>query len=359
MTPNDISLLRIISQQIADTDFKTPEKLVGWMGAMQAQDYAMAKMAIGLRLPGTTSSDIEKAVDKGKIFRTHLLRPTWHFVAAEDIHWMLELTAPSILGSQKSRHKELELDAAIFKKCNSILEKILKGENHLTRDEIIAQLEKAKIKTHEQRAAHLMFVAELSGIICSGKGKGNDTTYALLSERISAKPKTLTREKALKKLALKYFTAHGPATLKDFTWWSGLSITNSRKALEMVQPELRSEKVENEIYWFSESLLKSKVKPDPVYLLPAFDEFIISYKDRTAAMIPEHHKKAVSSNGIFRPIILVNGSVTGIWKRTIKKDTVIIEPEFFKAPDKKTMNLIEEKAALIAGFLGKEIEFKV
>jgi hypothetical protein len=359
MTPNDISLLRLINQQIADTDFKTPEKLVSWMGAMQAQDYAMAKMAIGLRLPGTTSSDIEKAVDKGEILRTHMLRPTWHFVAAEDILWMIELSAPSILGSQKSRRKELELTPDVLKKSNGILEKILKGKNHLTRDEIIVHLEKAKIKTHDNRAAHLMFVAELSGIICSGKGKGNNTTYALLSERISTKPKSLPREKALEKLALKYFSSHGPATLKDFTWWSGLSTADSRKALEMVQPELHSEKVENETYWFSGSLLKSKAKPDPVYLLPAFDEFIISYKDRTAAMIPEHHKKAVSNNGIFRPIILVNGSVIGIWKRTIKKDTVIIEPEFFKAPDKKTINQIEEKAEEIAVFLGKELRLKV
>ena len=229
----DIAKIRLINQQIAGTKFKSIKDMVGWMGAMQAQDYAMAKWAVGVRLPNLTDQAVENAINNGEIIRTHLLRPTWHLVSADDIYWALELTAPRIMDSLKSRHTELGLSETILTKSNTIMEKALMGGKHLTREELMDELEKAKIPTDDNRLSHLLLWAELNGIVCSGAIKGGKQTHALLEERVS-KTKSMTKEEALANLAKKYFTSHGPAALQDFAWWSGLSVGDAKSALEMV-----------------------------------------------------------------------------------------------------------------------------
>lgn len=355
MTLKDIANIRLTSQQIAGTKFKTAKDMVGWMGAMQAQDYAMAKWAVGIRLSNSTEQVIQAAIDKGEIIRTHLLRPTWHLVSADDIYWMLELTVPQIKAALKSRHKELELSETIFTKSNKLIEKELTGGKHLTREELISKLEKTKIVTDNNRASHLLLRAELDGIVCSGATKGKTQTYALLAERVP-KTKTLTRVEALAKLAQKYFSSHCPATLQDFVWWSGLSVKDARNALEMVKSDFISETIGSETYWLTHSFSKLKKDKTSVYLLPAFDEFIISYKDRGASLALVNNKKAISDNGIFRPVVVINGQVTGLWKRTIKKSKMIVEIEFLEPHNKTSKKLIEKAAEEFGHFWDKKIE---
>jgi hypothetical protein len=357
MISADIAKIRLISQQIAATKFKSVKAIVGWMGAMQAQDYAMAKWAIGVRLPNSTDQAIETAINNGEIIRTHLLRPTWHLVSADDIYWMLELTAPQIKASLKSRHKELELSEAVFTKSNTIIEKALRSGKHLVREELLAKLGKAKIATDENRASHLLLRAELDGIVCSGATKAGKQTYTLLEERFP-KAKPLTKDEALAKLAKKYFTSHCPATSQDFVWWSGLSVGEAKHALEMVKSDFVSETIDAQTYWITNAFSIPKAGKEFVYLLPAYDEFIISYKDRSASLPLENHNKTVSNNGIFRPTIVINGQVTGMWKRTIKKDNVIVETEFFKQANKTTKSLIEKAAIRFGYFLEKKTEIK-
>lgn len=347
--------MRLISQQVALSKFNAAKELVAWMGAMQAQDYNMAKWAIGIRLPGATNETIETAIDKGDIIRTHLLRPTWHFVSADDLYWMLELTAPQIKALTKSRNKELELTDAIFKKSNKIIEKALIGNKHLTREEIMAELIKAKIQVDDNRSSHLMLQAELDGIVCSGATKGNKQTYALLHERV-AKTKSLTKDEALARLAERYFSSHCPARLTDFIWWSGLSVANARHALEMVTPKLISETINEHTYWLANSFSNSHSLEASTYLLPAYDEYLISYKDRTASLSAKHNKRSISINGIFKPVIIVNGQVIGTWKRTIIKDKVVIETEYFKRANKAAKNLVAKAAATFGNFIGKKTE---
>ena len=355
MTLSDIPNIRLHSQQIAGTKLKTPKEVVSWMGAMQAQDYQMAKWAIGARLPNSTHKEIEKAIDKGQIIRTHLMRPTWHLVSADDIYWMLELTAPYIKPAMNSNNKMFGLTEAIFSKCNKVIEKALAGGNHLTRDELMVLLNKAKISTEGLRSILIMFHAELDGVVCNGARKGKNQTYALLSERVP-KVKKLPTEEALAKLAEKYFSSHCPATLKDFIWWSGLPVKDARNALEMVKSNFISETIDSEAYWLTNSFSLPKKDKPSVYLLPAFDEFLISYKDRRASFPSGNHKKAFTSNGIFRPVIVINGHVTGIWKRTLKKDKVIIETDLFQPHNKLAKDLIEEKAKEFGKFLDKKVE---
>lgn len=357
MTLADISNARISSQHLTSTKFKTVKELVAWMGAMQAQDYSMVKWAIGSRLPGTAEKIIDEAIKKGEIIRAHLMRPTWHIVSADDIYWMLELTAPQIRSTTRSRHKDLELTQSILNKTNRIIEKALEGGNQLTRNELNSLFEKDKITLDNNRSAHIMLSAELDGIVCSGATKDNKPSYALLSERVK-RTKNYTREEALGKLALNYFSSHGPATLQDFIWWSGLPVKEARKALEMVKSEYISERFENETYWLNNSFSMSDIKKKHVFLLPAYDEFIISYKNRTASLPFQDQRKAVSNNGIFRPIIVVDGQVIGIWKRSVKNEKVLIETSFFQANKKSTEQLIEEQANKYEFFLGKKAKIK-
>ncbi len=327
------------------------------MGALQAQDYPMCKWAVGIRLPAATEKTVEAAIHKGEIIRTHLLRPTWHLVAAEDLHWMLALSAPKLKASLKGRHKELELTDAVLKKSNSIIEKALTKNGHLTREELVAELKKARIAVDNNRSSHLLFWAEMEALICSGSLKDNQPTYALLNEWVPKKI-SLTKEEATAQLTLRYFTSHGPATLPDFVWWSGLNITDARRGLESIKDQLQEETIAGQSYWMSPALVIPPGKPSSVYFLPAFDEYIISYKDRSAILADNYKKNAIWVNGLFRPVIVVNGQAAGIWKRSIQKGKTIVETEFFRPPAKKMTALIKKAAAAYGHFLDQPMELK-
>lgn len=357
MNPSDISALRLHNQQILSTNFKTTKELVGWIGAMQAQDYNQAKWAIGVRLPHLTEAQIESEFNSGEIIRTHLMRPTWHFVSANDIYWLLELTAKQIKSAMKSRNRDLGLTEAVFKKSQEILLKALEGNHSKTREELSKLLIQAGISTDKNRLSHILMEAEIDRIVCSGGIREKKQTYALLAERVPEK-KTFSKEEALALLAKKYFTSHGPATLPDFIWWSGLPVADARKALEMNKSSLISEMIGADTYWFSDSINLPTSPPDSVFLLPAFDEYLISYKNRSAAITADHHTKAISNNGIFWPVIVVNGQISGLWKRTIKKDTVIIELDHFRPHNKKEIGLIEKAVESFGHFSGMKTEVK-
>jgi hypothetical protein len=359
MTFNEISEIRLLNQQVINSRFNSPQELVSYMGAMQAQDYNMSQWAVGVRLQDLTVKQVEEAMNKGEIIRTHVLRPTWHLVSSTDIYWMLELTASRIKATAKSRWKELGLDEVTFKKSNAVIEKALRDGKHLNRDEIRIELERT-IPIFDQRLSHLMFRAELDGLVCSGSINEKKQTYALLEERVP-NSKIINREDALVELAKKYFRSHGPATLQDFVWWSGLSVTNAKKGMEMIRGEFIAEKIDEQVYWFPDSSHGTVNGGNPeevVQLLPAYDEFIISYKDRSASIPFTEQKKTISNNGLFRPVIVLNGQVAGTWKRTVKKDKVIIETDFFKTPHYSTKHLVEKAAIRFGDFFNVKTEVK-
>lgn len=336
------------------------------MGAMQAQDYPMAKWAVGIRLPDSTDELIETAVSNGEILRTHLLRPTWHFVSSDDIYWLLELTAPQIIASMKFREKWLGLTKAVIAKSNRVIEKALSPDRQLTREELIMVLNKEKIKTDGYRSGHLLMRAELDGLICSGKSKGKKQTYGLLEKRVPKKSriagsrnitdnigagKTLSREESLKELARRYFSSRAPATLQDFARWSGLSMTDSRNALEMISSKFVPEVIDGITYWSPDSLPAPGVRTG-TFMLPAFDEFLAAYKDRSASLDRKIGKKLISENGLFRPTIIIDGQATGLWKRTIEKERLIVEAKLFRVHTKKENIEIHRAAERFGKFLG-------
>lgn len=308
--------------------------MVDWLGAVQAQDYAMAKWAVGIRLPGATDQELEDSINRVEIVRTHVMRPTWHFVTAANVRWMLELTAPHIKWGIKTYQTKLGLDEKLFKRTNAIIETLLRDKNYMTRSEIVDEFKKKKIKANNLQATHIMFDAELNGIVCNGPMRGKQFTYALIDELIPP-TKALSREEALAKLALKYFTSHGPATVQDFAWWSGLPAVDARKGLELTKKLLTNVIVDDKTYWFRETGLNSNpVEQRSVQFLPAYDEFMIGYTDRGASLEPKYSKLTLVGNGIFRPVIVRDGKIVGIWLRTIKKDHAAVSTKFFQAKEK-------------------------
>ena len=357
MTLEEISKIRLNSQKISASEFKTAGELTSWMGAMQAQDYSMAKWAIGLRLKDSTDKNIEESFNKGEIIRTHLMRPTWHFISAEDIYWMLDLTALQIKASMKSRDKALELSDAVYKKSNSIIEKSLSAEVALTREELEIEFNRAGINTGNNRLSHIFLRAELDGIMCSGPVKGNKHTFSLLQKRVPLK-KLFTREESLVKLAERYFRSHCPATIQDFAWWSGLSQKETLHAMESVKHLFISEKIDSGKYYFPASFAGVGSEKTSVHLLPAYDEFLISYRNRIASLPLGDTSKTVSANGIFYPLIVVNGQVTGLWKRSTKGNKVTLELILYSKHNRNIRELIGREANALGRFLNKETEVR-
>ncbi len=358
MTLQEIRTLRLRNQQLEGSQFKSPKELVSWMGAMQAQDFAMANWAVGTRLPQANVKTIEEAYNKGEIIRTHLMRPTWHFVSQDDLHWMLELTSPQVRRVMKTNDRRFELDDKVYAQCNGMLGRVLADGQSLTREELTLEFGKIHIRTDENRLSHILVRAECDGIVCSGPMKGNKLSYSLLTERVP-KGRQYSHEEALASLASRYFNSHCPASLRDFVWWSGLSVTNARKGLEAIKSGLISETFDTETYLMTNSFSVSFSSKPSVHLLPAYDEFLISYADRTAALEAVHQKKTISENGIFRPIVVVNGQVVGLWKRTTKKHTVFIEVSHFTPFDKESVLAIEQETCRYGAFLNKKTELLI
>lgn len=357
MSTAHIPTLRLFNQKISTNHFDTPQALITHLGAVQAQDYPMSKWAFGARLPNATDAGVEAALDAGELVRTHVLRPTWHIVSGQDVRWMLALTGKHIKATAASRDRELGIDAALYLRTNDLIAKALEGGKNLTREEVMQELEKGGVATNSSRAVHFMMNAELDGIVCNGVMRGKKQTYALLDEKV--KPGlVLSREEALANLAGRYFTSHAPATLHDFQWWSGLPMSDVRSGLESIKSSLESFESGGKTYFMGERSPPASPSESSVFFLPAFDEYTVSYKDRSTVSDPQWHKNAITSNGIFKPIIVRDGLVIGIWKRTVQKNKVVVEVEFFDSKDVLEQGVMEKAVAGFGRFLGLEVVVK-
>jgi len=351
MTASNILQYRLFNQQITQQSFQKPGELVEWFGAMQAQDYLGAKWAIALRLKGITDTDIEQAVADKKIIRTWPMRRTLHFVSPQDIRWMLKLLTPRIISRSKTLYKQLELDEKLFSKCRKLFVKALEGKKQLPRNEMYDILEKAQISTKAMRGLHILCHLSQEGLICFATRKGKQPTFALLDEWIFP-VKPLTNDEALATLTKKYFSSHGPATINDFAWWSGLTIAEVKKGIEIVKNDLQNEKVSAQQYWMTNDISFEKIKTQSVFLLPSFDEYLVAYKDRSLALDSGYTKNVLTPNGIFNPVIIINNKVHGTWKRSFEIDKVRIETNLFNDLSKARKDAITKVAKQYGKFLG-------
>ena len=349
MTLSDIAKYRMINQQLTDPKIQSPVQLVEWFAAVQGQEYAQTKWGLGLRLPYLTDIDIEKELNEGKILRTHLLRPTWHFVSAADIYWLLNLTAPRVHQSNAYMYRQLELDDKVFNQCNKVLIKSLRGGVHRTRDEINGEFEKKKIIATGHRLSYIMMNAELEEIICSGARQGNQFTYALLEERVTHQ-KLLNHEEALAELTGRYFRSRGPATIRDFATWSGLKVSDCKKGIQMMAHLLQKDVVEGQEYFSVPPTTPSSKMLDTIYLLPVYDEFIMGYKDRSAFFI-------ANETVAFRYdcMMVCNGQIIGTWKRTLSKNAINFQYDCFKRISRRQMEALDEAIQRLSDFMKMKV----
>lgn len=333
-------------------ELKAPGQIVSWLGAMQAQDYAGAKWSIGLRLPDATDADIEQAIAARTIVRTWPMRGTLHFVAAADVRWLLKLLTPRIIAQTTGRSRQLELDEAIFTRSRELFAGALQGGKQLTRAEMQQLLEEVGISTAGQRGYHILVRCSQDGLICFGVPQGKQQTFTLLDEWI-APAKDLARDEALAELARRYFIGHGPATIYDLAWWSGLTLTDARIGLEQVKTQLRQETVNGQTYWMCPDTPSVVEESLTAYLLPGFDEYLLGYTDRSTVLEPGYTSRIVpGNNGMFMPTVIINGRVAGIWKRTIKKDRVAITLSPFASFSQDESHAINLAAKGYARFMG-------
>lgn len=308
--------IRLQNQQLLNPLFCQPKELVSWLGAMQAQNYSMVKWAVGMRLKSATIQTVEEALRKGEILRTHVMRPTWHLVAAEDIRWMLKLSARRIKSANDSFAKgyNLEITDELYAKSYNLLEKILCGNKSLTKQEIAEHFccSGILVEADNHRMTRFMVRAEQEGIVCSGEDKGGKYTYALLEERVPPVPE-ITKDEALARLARSYFRSHAPAVLQDFIWWSGLPVSEAKQAIYLIESELTAEQWNGQTWYVHEACRTRGKVSGRLHLLPSYDEYLLGYKDRTDVLPKEHYPKAFTNNGLFYPVILHEGQVIGNW----------------------------------------------
>jgi hypothetical protein len=351
-TPTELLSERLRNQHLTGSKHRNCAKVVASLGAMQAQDFSAAKWAIGLRAPGCQDADVDQAFNDGLILRTHLLRPTWHFVAPEDIRWMLALSAPRIHATNAYYYKQAGLDAKTFAKSCAMIHRVLEGRNAMTRTEIATHLTRAKIPAGGLKLAYVMMHAELEGVICSGPRRDKQFTYMLLEER-APKAKPRDRDESFGELAKRYFSSHGPATVRDFSWWSGLTIKEAQQAIDAVRPLLESVSIGDAVYWGGDSGQSAPLKGSGAMLLPNYDEYLIAYKDRAPVIDAARTANIVArANGAFANHVVIDGRLAGSWTRTIKTNSVLIEVAPYKKLTPVQIRAIVAAADCYGEYLG-------
>jgi hypothetical protein len=354
MRPVDIARRRIRNSRLSGDGFGTPEEAVGWHLAMQAQEYGPAKWSIGQRSRGLVDSDVDRALADGSIVRTHVLRPTWHFVAREDLRWLLSLSGPRVQQGNAGRYRQLGLDARARGRAEAVIVAALEGGSRLTRNELAIVLDDAGIDRQGQRLPYLLMHCELEAVICSGGPSGKQQTYALVDDRVP-KQRLLDRDDAVAELVRRYLVSHGPATVKDLSWWSGLTMGDVRKAMELLGSEVRVDEVGGFALWSDAS---DDGRPPAVrgaQLLQVYDELVVGYSESRFVGDPASVKAKTAWSGgagtLPTGVFLLNGRVGGHWRRTIERKRVAIDLHLYEVPRRGDARALRAAAEELGFFL--------
>jgi Winged helix DNA-binding domain len=350
MTHDELLRQRLYNQRLTGIPVKKPEDVVKWLGAVQSQEYPSAKWAIAERTSGVTDATMDAVFAAGKILRTHVMRPTWHFVLPEDIRWMLELTAPRVNTVCRSYYRKMKLDDAVFVKSHGVMARALRGGKTLTRPELADALREAGVTSPRDDRMRLTFIvmrAELDAVICSGPRIEKQFTYALVDERA---PRTtrLDREAARAELARRYFTSHGPATLRDFMWWSGLTAVDARAGLDAVRPALVTTEIDGKTYWRPKREPGTAARKERAFLLTTYDECFVAYRDRASA----DATRAQQTERDRGQTVVIDGRVAGTWRRTLVRDKVVLAAIAFSSFSRSDKDAVAAAGERYARFLG-------
>ncbi len=355
MTARDLIHRRLYSQRLAGTPLESPVDAVRWLAAVQSQDYHGAKWGLALRTANTDSGAIDRLFNEGAILRTHIMRPTWHFVLPEDIRWMLNLTSPRVHAINRLYCRKLGLDRVLLGRTNRILANSLRGNNYRTRRELGTMLESKGINVSGQALAYIVMHAELDGVICSGPLHGRQFTYALLGERV-APSRLRSREDALAELTRRFVTSHGPTTPRDFSWWSGLTMADARAGFETLGSSFTQEIVEGKTWWMTDDTIPKRRSP-AIHMLPNFDEHTVAYRDREGALASDVQRRLAPTSGVLMAHILTrDGQLIGGWRRTLTNKRAKVNLRLLVDLDARERKALEKAVAAYGMFAGVEAE---
>ncbi|MDQ0374187.1 winged helix DNA-binding domain-containing protein [Cellulomonas humilata] len=347
----EVAHRRLHNHHLSGPPLPDPAAVVRHLGASQAQEYAMARWSLGQRSAGADDAAVQAALDAGAILRTHVLRPTWHFVAPEDIRWMLALTGPRVRQMSSYYERRSGIDADLVDRATAVMGEALQGGNHLTRPQVQDALARRGIEASGVRLAYLVMAAELAAVVVSGVLRGKQRTYALLDERVPPTP-ALDADAALAELTRRYFVSHGPATVKDFRWWSSLTLTQIRRGLAIVGDDLTSVDVDGLTYWFAPATAPTRDPSPTVHVLQGYDEYGVAYTEgRTAANIAELTVAPAGTNQVIQPLVL-DSQVIGWWRRVVERDEVVAEPHLAVSLDDAQRDAIRVSFERLARFTG-------
>ena len=325
--------------------------------AVQSQDFLGAKWGLGQRTKRASDASIERAYDEGRILRTHVMRPTWHFVLPDDIRWLLDLTAPRVRAILAPYDRKLEIDAALRRRSAKLLAKALRDGQYRTRKEISLIYADGGIEATGQRLGHIVSHAELDGLICSGPMRGKQHTYGLLDERASGSRRILGDE-ALAELALRFFSGHGPATVKDCAWWSGLTQADVRAGIASVGNGLTRESIARTEYYFAPDAGRLSMQGRLVHLLPNYDEYLIAYRDESQSLA--RGRVPIRSDALAEHFVMLDGRIVGGWRRTVTKNGFHARVLLFGSHDAEFVEAVHDEFARFSSFLAKpvSVEFR-
>ena len=353
MGPVEIVKRRMRAQRLVGEPFAGPAEVVGELGAVQSQEYEEARWAVAQRCGHPGAGEVEAVLDSGDVLRTHVMRPTWHFVRREDIRWLFLLSAERLAAGDRTRLRQLELDDGTLSRAAEIIERSLAGSEPLSRAEMRAALAAEGIETDASQIGHISFHLELAARICSGPRRGRDHTYVRLGPRAGA-GRRLTRDQALAELTRRYFATHGPATVADYAWWAGLTMGDARRGLELSGMELEELDGPGGGPYF-DPIRSGRVAPvRGALMLSSFDELTVAYKDlRTVTPAGEPSRTLP-----LRPI-LVDGRLVGSWKRRLGPHAVRIEATLSEPVDARGERALAAEAKRFAAHHGREVELEV
>ncbi|CAN5192999.1 winged helix DNA-binding domain-containing protein [soil metagenome] len=347
----EIARRRMHSQRLWGIPLETPEEVVRWMAALQAQEYPVAKWSVAQRASGVSDAAMDRAFADGEILRTHILRPTWHFVVPGDLRWMMDLSGPRVNALNAHYYRKLELDDELLGRSNALLSGALEGGRQLTRKEIAAVLDRGGISATGLRLAYVLMRAELDTVICSGAMRGKQHTYALFDDRVP-QAKSLQRDEALAELTRRYFSARGPATLKDYVRWSSVTTADARRGLAMVESRLEQEVVDGRTYWFAASPPRAKAASTLIDLVQGYDECIMSYSESKDVLLQPFATAAPRETVVFTHAILLDGRLIGHWRPVHGKNGVTVETSLYRPLDRVDAQALDGGVERYGRFLG-------
>ena len=359
MKVSEIPARRLRNLRLTGPSFTSPVDAIRWHGAMQAQDYGPAKWSVGQRSTGVGDKDLDRALAEGSIVRTHVLRPTWHFVARDDLRWLLALSGPRVHQHMRARLRQLGLDDQVLVRCRAIIVSALKGGMTLTRNEIGSILEHAGIDRSGQRLAHILGHCELEVLICSGGLKGKHHSYALADERVPNEDR-FDRDEALVELTRRYLRSHGPAAVEDFRWWASLTVADIRKALDMLGAQVQSEIIDDVVLWSMASDSEPPPRAHGVHLLQAYDELVVGYTRSRFLGDPQARRAQTAWRDRTLPngFVLWDGRLAGHWRRTNHKDSTRLEVFTYEQP-KAIVPALQAAGDNFGAFTGREVTLTV